>query len=130
MAAAALAKVLRGGRSGLSSEVLPAIRRHVPQEGNLLGSSAATPTASMGRLMHTGQWRNPVLSQGGGSIPPKVEQFSSKRSLHWWRDDNVPTSDHPVVAVGNAVFLAYLVSFVFSIPTIYRSAKGLYKTFK
>ena len=48
--AATLAKALRGGRSGVSSGLLPAIVRRVPQEGML---PQAYPAVGMGRLMHT-----------------------------------------------------------------------------
>ncbi|TVU49931.1 hypothetical protein EJB05_01275, partial [Eragrostis curvula] len=52
--AAALVKVIRGGRSGAYSQ-LPAIGRGILEEGVLphLGSARAAPAAGMGRLMHT-----------------------------------------------------------------------------
>lgn len=50
--AAAMAKVLRVGRSGGSSQpLIPAIFRSKAQEGVCQGSAA--PAAGMGRLMHT-----------------------------------------------------------------------------
>ncbi|CAN6352051.1 unnamed protein product [Urochloa humidicola] len=72
MAAAAMAKVLRGGRSGSStSSLIAAMRRRVPQEGvagaQLLGSSPSAHAAGASRLMHSGQWRNSMLSGGNGS---------------------------------------------------------------
>ncbi|CAN6343369.1 unnamed protein product [Urochloa humidicola] len=51
--AAALAKLLRGGRSGTSSAPIPAIYRRGLQE--VAGSSSASP--------HTGQWGNSLPQQ-------------------------------------------------------------------
>ncbi|CAN6361321.1 unnamed protein product [Urochloa humidicola] len=88
-----MAKVLRGARSGSSSQLLvPAIFRRMAQEGAAQGSSPAATAAGMGRLMHTGgQWRNSVtartklpfgrqvLSQQQKIM--RMEQFSSWRSF-------------------------------------------------
>jgi len=55
--AAAMAKVLRGGRCASSKlqQITPAIYRRRTQEGvaPLLGSSSAAPAAGIGRLIHT-----------------------------------------------------------------------------
>ncbi|CAN6348083.1 unnamed protein product [Urochloa humidicola] len=77
MAVAAMAKVLRGGRSGSStSSLIAAMRRRVPQEGvagaQLLGSALAAHAAGASRLMHSGQWRNSMLS--GGNLRKLAEQ--------------------------------------------------------
>ncbi|CAL4905969.1 unnamed protein product [Urochloa decumbens] len=99
--AAAVAKVLRGGRPGLSSQQLvPAIFRRSVQEGvtPLLlrrpGSSPAALAAGVaGRLMHTGSGvtrlpqqkslpfggRSGALSQGHKIV--RMDQFSSRRSF-------------------------------------------------
>ncbi|CAN6348091.1 unnamed protein product [Urochloa humidicola] len=133
MAASALAKVVLHGRS---SRLLPAIGRRVPQLEGMLpkpGPPMANPAMGMGRLMHTGQWRNPALSsQGGGIIgtPRKMEQYCSKRSIFWRRDDYVPPPDHPVTAVAAAALVTSLVSLAFGLPTIYRSVNGLYRCYK
>ncbi|CAN6343329.1 unnamed protein product [Urochloa humidicola] len=88
-----MAKVLRGARSGSSSQLLvPAIFCRMAQEGAAQGSSPAATAAGMGRLMHTGgQWRNSVtartklpfgrqvLSQQQKIM--RMEQFSSWRSF-------------------------------------------------
>ncbi|CAN6329447.1 unnamed protein product [Urochloa humidicola] len=117
-AATTLAKVLRGGRSGLSSGLLPAIGRGVPQEG-------------MHRLLHTGQWRNPMLPSGGSvKAPRKMEQFCSKRFLRSGQDDNVRLPDHPVSAMGAATFVASMLGVILTLPTIYRSSKGLFIVYK
>ncbi|CAN6245399.1 unnamed protein product [Urochloa humidicola] len=112
-AATTLAKVLRGGRSGLSSQ---------------------NPAVGMGRLMHTGQCRNPVLPAGGGSVkaPRKMEhRFCSKRFLRSERYDNVRLPDHPVSALGAAAFVASMLGVILTLPTIYyRSYKGLFTVYK
>lgn len=86
-----MARVLRGGT------LIPAIFRRMAQEGVAQGSSPAAPAAGVGRLMHTGQWRNPVtasaklpfgrqvLSQQQKIV--RMEQFRSKRS---YTDDAGP----------------------------------------
>ncbi|CAL4891684.1 unnamed protein product [Urochloa decumbens] len=86
----AMAMVLRGARSGSSSQLLvPAIFRRMAQEGAAQGSSPAGPAAGIGRLMHT--WHNSVtastrlpfgrqvLSQQQKIM--RMEQFSSRRSF-------------------------------------------------
>ncbi|CAL4905891.1 unnamed protein product [Urochloa decumbens] len=60
LAAALAAKVLRGGRSGASSALIPAICRRGLQEV-VAGSSPASPAAGMSRLMHTGLFRTPGI---------------------------------------------------------------------
>ncbi|CAN6338605.1 unnamed protein product [Urochloa humidicola] len=90
--AMAMAKVLRGARSGSSSQLLvPAIFRRTGQEGVAQGSSPAAPAAGMGRLMHTGQWRNSVTASAklpfGRQVLSqqqkimRMQQFSSRRSF-------------------------------------------------
>ncbi|CAL4891617.1 unnamed protein product [Urochloa decumbens] len=78
MAAALAAKVLRGGRSGASSALIPAICRRGLQEV-VAGSSPASPAAGMSRLMHTGLFRTPGIRSQEQLM--RTNQFSGKRFM-------------------------------------------------
>ncbi|CAN6338638.1 unnamed protein product [Urochloa humidicola] len=117
--AAALEKVLRGGGSGASSALIPAICRRRLQEV-VAGSSPASTAAGMSRLMHTGQWLNslpqqkalPFGSRGVLSQEQKLvrmEQFGSRRSFY------NPFSPAPpdglpwdVLGIRGAISIAYM----------------------
>ncbi|CAN6356528.1 unnamed protein product [Urochloa humidicola] len=122
--AMAMARVLRGGLSGSSSQPLvPAIFRRGAADGvaallQRLGSSPAAPAAGAGRLMHTGLggrgstklpqqeaplgWRR-VVSRGHNII--RADQFSSKQSV----TSRSKLRDIPwgPIAFGGAIGLCY-----------------------
>ncbi|XP_062182665.1 uncharacterized protein LOC133886833 [Phragmites australis] len=140
--AAAMAKVLRGGRSGSSSQpLIPAICRRRLQESvvPLLphpGSSPATSAAGMSRLMHTGPWCNSMLSRGTGSKLAeqkalllgtrgvlsqehklmRMEQFSGKRFM-----SDGPFGSGPQNLPWAALALASVISLAVSLPPILRT---------
>ncbi|CAN6348088.1 unnamed protein product [Urochloa humidicola] len=93
-----MAKVLRGGRSSSStSSLIAAMCRRVSQEGvagaQLLGSSPAAHAAGASRLMHSGQWRNSMLSGGNGS------KLAEKKAL-LFGTRGVLSQEHQIMRTG------------------------------
>ncbi|TVU49695.1 hypothetical protein EJB05_01021 [Eragrostis curvula] len=123
--AAALAKVLRSGRSGAHAQNL------VPAAvlGRQLGSSPATPAAGLGRLMHTGRsaeqkalllGARQVLSRNQKHV--RMSLFSAKRFLS---DDNFFFAPGPGNLPWGHLWLAYGVSLWYTLPASVSAIKKL-----
>uniref|UniRef100_A0A0A9PRQ9 Uncharacterized protein n=1 Tax=Arundo donax TaxID=35708 RepID=A0A0A9PRQ9_ARUDO len=116
--AAALAKVLRSGRSAASShQLLPAI---LPR----LGSSQASPAAGMGRAMHTGLFRTRGVRPQEQLM--RMEQSSGKRFMSSGGPE-VPPPPHSFVALGVASAVGIVMAAIYTVPGTARTISSLMK---
>ncbi|CAL5092921.1 unnamed protein product [Urochloa decumbens] len=100
MAAAAAAKVLRGGCSVHSSRpLLPAILQH-------LGLSPAGPVAGAARLMHTGLFGTRGVGTQGQL--KTMDQFSGKRFMSSG-DERRPRPPPSFIALGVASAVGFVI---------------------